>query len=65
MRKIKLDPCFHGAYKLILSRCWLLLFQDAKNGNDPFAAKNKYCERYSKNLQLFTWACLFPDGRYL
>lgn len=41
MRKIKLDPYFHEAYKLILNRCGLLLFQDAKNENDPFAAKNK------------------------
>lgn len=65
MWKIKLDPCFHRAYKLILSRCRLLLFQDAKNENDPFAAKNKYCKWYSKNLQPFPWACWFPNGRYL
>lgn len=37
--EIKLDPCFHGAYKLILNK-FPLLFQDAKNGNNPFTAKN-------------------------
>lgn len=59
MWKIKLDPCFHRAYKLILSRGRLLLFQDAKNENDPFAAKNKYCKWYSKILY-FSLGLLIP-----
>lgn len=52
--KIKFDLCFHGAYRLILNRCLLLLFQDTKNGNDPILVKNTQCEGYSMNLQHFT-----------
>lgn len=43
------DPGFHGADKLILHR-GRLWFQDARNGNDFFAAKKKQCEWHSKSL---------------
>ena len=41
VHEIKPDPYFHEAYKLILSRCQLLLFQDAENGDDTCTAKKK------------------------